>query len=139
MGQIFTMLRRSWDEGRPPKPTWTAKDVPDLSGKVVIVTGGYAGIGLETVRALLPKNAKVYIAGRSKSKADAAIKQLKDETGKEALFIELDLANLKSVKKAAEEFMRHALYFILKGACQLTHSRFSARRRSFISCSTPGT
>ncbi|KAL5520577.1 hypothetical protein ACEPAG_9801 [Sanghuangporus baumii] len=104
MGQTITVVRKLWDESRPPKEKWTAKDIPDLSGKVVIVTGGYTGIGLETVRALLSKNAKVYIAGRNKSKADTAINELKNETGKEALFIELDLANLKSVKKAAEEF-----------------------------------
>jgi retinol dehydrogenase-12 len=34
----------------PPKPTWTAADVPDQSGKTVIVTGGNAGIGRETAR-----------------------------------------------------------------------------------------
>ena len=33
----------------PPKSLWTPeKDMPDLSGKVAIVTGGYAGIGYET-------------------------------------------------------------------------------------------
>ncbi|KAL5478707.1 RDH1_1 [Sanghuangporus weigelae] len=104
MGQTITVVLKLWDESRPPKPKWTATDIPDLSGKVTIVTGGYTGIGLETVRALLSKNAKVYIAGRNKSKADNAINVLKNETGKEVLFIELDLADLKAVKKAAEEF-----------------------------------
>ena len=32
----------------PPKPHWTAEDMPDLGGKVAVVTGGYAGIGYET-------------------------------------------------------------------------------------------
>jgi len=49
----------------------------------------------------------VYILGRSKSKADAVIEELKKETGKEDLhFIEMDLSDLPSVKKAAEEFKR---------------------------------
>ena len=34
----------------PPKPTWTAADVPDQAGRIVIVTGGSGGIGKETAR-----------------------------------------------------------------------------------------
>lgn len=34
----------------PPKPTWTAADVPDQTGRTVIVTGGNGGIGKETSR-----------------------------------------------------------------------------------------
>lgn len=51
-------------------------------------------------------DAKVYIASRSKTKADVAIKELKESTGREALFLELDLANLESIHKSAQEFLR---------------------------------
>lgn len=57
-------------------------------------------------QALLEHNAKVYMASRSRSKAEEAIKDLKEQTGKEAIFLELNLANLSSVRKAAEEFLR---------------------------------
>jgi retinol dehydrogenase 12 len=55
-------------------------------------------------QALLRKNAKVYMASRSQERAEIAIANLKNETGKEAIFLQLDLSNLASVRKAAEEF-----------------------------------
>jgi NAD(P)-dependent dehydrogenase (short-subunit alcohol dehydrogenase family) len=64
----------------------------------------------ERTQALLEHNAKVYIAARSKSKATAAIEELKQVTGREAIFLKLDLADLRQVKQAAEEFMRYAVF-----------------------------
>jgi len=63
-----------------------------------------AGIGKETAKALLSHNAKVYIAARDQRKAQLAIQDLKDQTGKQSWFLKLDLADLHSVKAAAEEF-----------------------------------
>ncbi|RXW24438.1 hypothetical protein EST38_g1428 [Candolleomyces aberdarensis] len=92
-------------EAFPPKPTFSVDDIPDLSGKVIIVTGANTGVGKETAKALLNHNAKVYIATRSQEKTEKAIQDLKNETGKEAIFLKLDLANLKSSKAAAEEYL----------------------------------
>ncbi|KAJ7025649.1 NAD-P-binding protein [Mycena alexandri] len=80
------------------------RDIPDLFGKTIIVTGGNTGIGYETVKQLLLKNAKVYLAARSPEKAAAAIKRLEGETKKSAVFLQLDLADLRSVRRAAETF-----------------------------------
>ncbi|KAH9929833.1 NAD(P)-binding protein [Fomitopsis serialis] len=79
--------------------------MPDLTGQVMIVTGGNAGLGKETVRVLLEHNAKVYIGARDEKKARAAIEELREQTGNEAFFLELNLANLASVRKSAEEFL----------------------------------
>ena len=49
----------------------------------------------------------MYIAVRNEEKANAAIKELKEQTGKEAVFLKLDLADLKSIKASAEEFIRY--------------------------------
>lgn len=56
-------------------------------------------------QALLEHNAKVYLAARSRERAEVAIASLRQVTGKEAIFLELDLASLASVKKAADEFL----------------------------------
>jgi retinol dehydrogenase-12 len=65
---------------------------------------------------LLSKGARVYIAARSEEKSQRAIEELKRETGNESVFfLKLDLADLASVKAAAEEFVEkeselHTLY-----------------------------
>ncbi len=46
------------------------------------------------------------MASRSQAKAEAAIADLERETGKKAIFLELDLADLASVKRSAETFQR---------------------------------
>jgi retinol dehydrogenase 12 len=88
----------------PGKPRWTAKDMPDLNGKVVCVTGGNTGIGYETCKALLEHNAKVYLAARSEERASAAISKLKKETGKSDIhWLKLDLGDIPSCAAAAKE------------------------------------
>lgn len=46
MGAYQQIISQSF----PPKAQFTADDVPDLSGQVVIVTGGNGGVGKETVK-----------------------------------------------------------------------------------------
>lgn len=76
----------------------------DLSGKRVLVTGVSAGLGVETARALAAHGAQVVGTARDLAKAQAATKQvLVDVEGKGGLeFIELDLASLASVRRAAD-------------------------------------
>jgi NAD(P)-dependent dehydrogenase (short-subunit alcohol dehydrogenase family) len=45
--------------------SWSAADIPDLSGKVFIVTGGNTGLGFETARELAAHKAHVIIMTRS--------------------------------------------------------------------------
>jgi len=84
---------------------WTVEDMVDLTGRVIIVTGGNGGIGYYSAKMLLEKNAKVYVAARESQKSSDAIKKLKEETGKEAIHLPLDLTDLHNVRKAAEIFL----------------------------------
>jgi retinol dehydrogenase 12 len=105
MGMNFSSLKQSFFI---PAPTFTGRNLPDQTGKVHIVTGGYAGCGEELVRLLYEKNATVYIAGRSKEKAAKSIASVMgkhpDSTGKIG-FLQLDLSNFRTVKPAVEEFV----------------------------------
>ncbi|KAI2643221.1 NAD(P)-binding protein [Xylaria nigripes] len=93
----------------PGEPRMVEKDVPDLKGKVTIVTGSNTGIGKEIAQILYSKNAKVYMLARSEEKTRKAIRDIKtafpDSTG-ELIYLHLDLANLPSIKTTAEEFHR---------------------------------
>ncbi|KAI0266574.1 NAD-P-binding protein [Gloeopeniophorella convolvens] len=101
MGQHASLLTQWF----PPAPKFSVNHIPDLTGKVAIVTGGNTGIGKETVRQLLLHNAKVYLAARSQGKAEAAIEELEADTGEKAIFLRLDLADKASVRSSAEEFL----------------------------------
>ncbi|KJA17447.1 hypothetical protein HYPSUDRAFT_206169 [Hypholoma sublateritium FD-334 SS-4] len=101
MGVVASLI----NEGYPPESKFTPDNIPDLTGKVIIVTGSNTGVGKATVKALLEKNAKVYMACRNQLKAAEAILELQKQTGREATFLQLDLSDLHSVKAAAEEFL----------------------------------
>lgn len=72
----------------------------DLRGKTIIVTGGYAGIGLETVKALVAAGAKVIVPARDISKAANNLK------GLDRVTIEtMDLMDPASIHAFAEKFL----------------------------------
>lgn len=82
---------------------WTAIDIPDLDGKVAVVTGGNGGLGLETVRELARKGAHVVIGARNLEKAAAAESDVKTEIPAASLVVrKLDLSSLASVKEFAD-------------------------------------
>lgn len=81
---------------------WTATDIPDLTGKTAVVTGGNGGLGLETVRELARKGAHVIIAARNLEKAAAAEAEISAEVPSASLEVrKLDLSSLASVKEFA--------------------------------------
>lgn len=82
----------------------------DLTGKVVLITGGTAGIGLETARALASIHAHVIITGRDLVKGKQALDDLRRSTNNEQIeLLELHLDSLASVRSFAEEYLRRDL------------------------------
>src|SRR5512143_608074 len=86
---------------------WTAENIPDLTGKIAIVTGANSGIGYEMARALARKQATVILACRNQAKGETAIRQIAQEypEAKAELSL-LDLSELASVRHFAGEFTR---------------------------------
>ncbi len=86
---------------------WNSDNIPDQSGRIIIVTGSSSGIGYETARILAGKNAEVIIAVRNKDKGKKAADKIVTEFPDARITVmELDLASLKSVRNFAENFKK---------------------------------
>jgi len=87
------------------KQEWTTEQLPDLTGKVVLVTGANSGIGFEGVKEFAKKGAKVVLACRNMEKGKSALKELKGIVNKaDAEVMLLNLASKKSIHQFALEF-----------------------------------
>lgn len=98
---------------------WTADDIPDLSGRTALVTGANSGLGFHTALELARHGAEVLLACRDLSKAEAAAASIRAEVPGAALaLVELDLADLSSVRAAAAELLgkRGALHLLVNNA-----------------------
>jgi len=84
---------------------WAAKDIPDQSGRVVIVTGANSGLGLVDARELARAGATVILAVRDLKKGDHAIASILRELPHPLVELrQLDLADLASVRTFVEVF-----------------------------------
>ena len=86
---------------------WTPERLSSLEGKTFVITGANTGAGFEATRILLTKGAKVVMLNRNPQKSEVAITSLKEEFGQNAdvSFIQMNLAELASVRKAAAELL----------------------------------
>ena len=95
------------EQQKPVNSGFGAKSEPneilegiDLTGKVAMVTGGYSGIGLETVRGLRDSGAKVIVPARRTDVAKSELSGVVEEND----IIEMDLSDPDSVMNFVNEF-----------------------------------
>jgi NAD(P)-dependent dehydrogenase (short-subunit alcohol dehydrogenase family) len=83
---------------------WTIEDIPQLKGKIVIVTGANSGLGFYTAKALAARQAKVIMACRSITKGQEALRLIKKMIPEaDLVLLELDLADLQSVRNFSNQ------------------------------------
>ena len=79
---------------------WDKNQIPDQTGKRVLITGANSGLGFETAKALYEKGADVIIACRNVIKGESAVKQIQQAVSSSGSLevMVLDLASLESVR-----------------------------------------
>jgi len=93
-----------------PTATQIIKDLGlggELANKTILITGGSAGLGVQTARALYLAGAKIYITARDKQKGQKAITAITRDVpqGQAVEVVYLDLGDLDSVRAAAKDFL----------------------------------
>ncbi|KAL2912618.1 hypothetical protein HK105_207926 [Polyrhizophydium stewartii] len=90
------------------KPAFSTADIPDMSGKTVLITGGNSGVGLESAVALAAKGAHVVISCRDEAKGTAAVAEIKARAGVADAKVEfgvMEQKDLASVHGFAQWFL----------------------------------
>ncbi len=85
---------------------WQARELPQQTGRTVVITGGNSGIGLEAANVLAQKGARVIIACRDETRAAAASEICKSHARARVETATLNLASLGSVRACAEGLAR---------------------------------
>ena len=90
------------------KKGWTPERLDNLEGKTYLITGANTGAGFEATKILLSNGAEVVMLNRNEKKSNKAIDDLKKQFGANAKvsFIKMDLAELASVRHAANEVIK---------------------------------
>ena len=87
------------------KHKWTFDNIPDLSGKTMIVTGGNSGLGFEAVKALSANGSETILACRNIKNGNTAKKEIQEvHPNAKINVMNLDLADLESVRSFVKKF-----------------------------------
>ena len=93
---------------------FTHSNVPDQSGRTILVTGANTGLGFESAKVLAAQGARVLLGCRSVDKANAAIDAIRADVSDADLdVVQLDQADLASVRDAAAQVNEEARLDVL--------------------------
>ena len=91
---------------------YSTSQIPDLTGKTVIITGANSGLGLETARALAAHGASVTLAVRSAARGESAAQEIGHATDVRTL----DLASLDSIRAFAVDWGEEPIHLLINNA-----------------------
>ncbi|KAF2188808.1 oxidoreductase [Zopfia rhizophila CBS 207.26] len=99
------------------------ENIPSLKGKVIFITGGTAGLGASSIKALAAHNpAHIYFSGRNAHAGQNVISEIKCSHPSASLtFIQMDLSSLSSVKAASNQFIHDHLDILMCNAGIMAH------------------
>ncbi|KND02204.1 uncharacterized protein SPPG_02689 [Spizellomyces punctatus DAOM BR117] len=90
--------------------TFSTDDIPNLDGKVAIITGGTAGLGMASAIAMAQKGAHVIITARSESRGKEAVQKIIEASNSSKVeFGVMDNGDLQSVRAFAEWYKQKSL------------------------------
>lgn len=91
---------------KQPKENWTLNDMPDQTGKIVVITGGTSGVGYEDAKAFAIKNATIHILAHNLEKGQKAVAELKQQTGNQNIvFHSVNLMSITAIKEFAKSIL----------------------------------
>ncbi|KAF2994325.1 hypothetical protein E8E14_001920 [Neopestalotiopsis sp. 37M] len=91
------------------------RDVPQLTDKIILITGGTNGLGAAAAKMLASRNpAKIFITGRNESAAQQVTADIQSTgSNTKVVFVQCDHADLASIKKAAHEISKESRLDVL--------------------------
>jgi NAD(P)-dependent dehydrogenase (short-subunit alcohol dehydrogenase family) len=96
---------------------WRPANMPDLSGRRILVTGATDGLGIETAQALAARGARVILSGRSADKGEAALARIRKATPTaDVRFEQAELGDLSAVRALAERVGGEPLDVLINNA-----------------------
>lgn len=101
-----TLLPASPVSAQPTREYAKAPPLPDLSGKVALVTGSTDGLGRDVARRLAVAGAHVLVTGRSRERGDSLVAEIAAGGKGSARFYRADLASLDEVRRLADDVLR---------------------------------